>query len=67
MKLWQIPDNGFSNENSLNPVKTFSGFAKRPELLCHHSVADNVVGIATGDEVQIWNIDAASSVSSILA
>ena len=46
----------------INPVKTFSGFESRPELLRCHTVADDVVAIATGSEVQIWNMNGGEAV-----
>ena len=64
MKLWNIPENGLSENALLDPVKTFRGFKNRPELLEHHTVAEDILSLATGSDVQVWNLSTESSISS---
>ncbi|XP_076799391.1 coronin-1C-like [Clavelina lepadiformis] len=57
VKLWKLPSNGLSESAPINPVATFTGFKKRPELLRHHTIADNTFAVADESGISIWNID----------
>jgi len=54
VKIWKIPPSGV--EVSLNPVSSFTGFKKRPELVQHHPVAERILSVAAGSSVQMWDL-----------
>lgn len=63
VRVWNIPDDGLS-ENGIEAVSTIKGFTSRPEVLQHHSVAENVLAISCGSELQVWNLSTEKSISS---
>nr|XP_039251900.1 coronin-7-like [Styela clava] len=57
VKIWDLPLDGITDNFSEGPIQTLAEFKQRPESISFHPIAENILAVAFGSMIYVYDIE----------